>query len=55
MIQRQLPGLTLIRYQHGILCSNTDITPANRGLVVETLRTIAELMIWGDQHNENFF
>jgi hypothetical protein len=23
--------------------------------VVETLRAIAELMIWGDQHNANFF
>jgi len=24
-------------------------------VVVETLRSIAELMIWGDQHNPSFF
>lgn len=28
---------------------------SNRQLVVETLRSLAELMIWGDQHDTRFF
>ncbi len=31
------------------------VTETNKDQLVEVLRTIAELMIWGDQHNENFF
>lgn len=31
------------------------VTPSNQDRVVEILRSIAELMIWGDQHDEKFF
>jgi hypothetical protein len=31
------------------------ITEQNKEQVVEILRTIAEVMIWGDQHNESLF
>ena len=30
-------------------------TEGNRELVVETLRSLAELVIWGDQHDARFF
>ena len=31
------------------------ITEVNAAAVVETLRSVAELMIWGDQHDASFF
>ena len=31
------------------------ITNGNKARVVEVLRSIAELMIWGDQHSPAFF
>ena len=40
---------------HAVLCDNALITDNNRDLVVETLRSLAELMIWGDQHEPKFF
>lgn len=40
---------------HAVLCDNALITDSNRELVVETLRSLAELMIWGDQHEPKFF
>ncbi|KAJ3432513.1 hypothetical protein M0812_21454 [Anaeramoeba flamelloides] len=42
-------------YLHGIIINNETITELNSKLLVETLREISELMIWGDQHNERFF
>lgn len=48
-------SLTELRRLHGVLCDNALITDRNRDLVVETLRSLAELMIWGDQHEPKFF
>ncbi len=48
-------SLTELKRLHGVLCDNTLITDRNRDLVVETLRSLAELMIWGDQHEPKFF
>ncbi|KAJ6244002.1 hypothetical protein M0813_21260 [Anaeramoeba flamelloides] len=42
-------------YLNGIIIDNETITELNSKLLVETLREISELMIWGDQHNERFF
>jgi hypothetical protein len=43
------------RFLHGQLVKNQEVTPSNEGLVVETLRTLSELMIYGDKHSEQFF
>lgn len=43
------------RYLYGQLVKNPVVTETNKDHIVEVLRSIAELMIWGDQHNENFF
>lgn len=37
------------------LTKHAVITESNRDQVVEILRAVAELMIWGDQHNSSFF
>jgi hypothetical protein len=44
-----------LRAHCAVLKNNTDINFQNEKLVVETLRKLAELMVWGDQHNEAFF
>ncbi|KAK9796324.1 hypothetical protein WJX73_003927 [Symbiochloris irregularis] len=44
-----------LRHLHDTLIRNANVTDANRDVVVETLRSIAELMIWGDQHEPRFF
>jgi protein CLEC16A len=33
----------------------TAVTERNRDMVVESLRTVAELLIWGDKHDPAFF
>ncbi|ETO13974.1 hypothetical protein RFI_23394, partial [Reticulomyxa filosa] len=43
------------RYQCSILEKNPVVDEKNKPLIIETLRQIAELMIWGDQNNDNFF
>ncbi|ETO20786.1 protein CLEC16A [Reticulomyxa filosa] len=42
-------------YQCSILEKNPTVNEKNKPLIIETLRQIAELMIWGDQNNDNFF
>lgn len=48
-------SLENLRYLHSQLEKNPVVTEGNKDHLVEVLRTIAELMIWGDQHNTNFF
>ncbi|KAG2445623.1 hypothetical protein HXX76_000233 [Chlamydomonas incerta] len=38
-----------------VLNKNQVVTEANRALVVETIRSIAEFMIWGDQNEPRIF
>ncbi len=42
-------------FLHEVLDSNAKVHPGNKDTVVEALRSIAELMIWGDQHDASFF
>ncbi|KAI9578352.1 hypothetical protein GQX74_014223 [Glossina fuscipes] len=34
---------------------NTTVSESNRGLLTESLRSIAEVLIWGDQHDSSVF
>lgn len=43
-----------LRHLHDTLVTNPVITDVNRDAVVEALRSIAELMVWGDQHDPKF-
>ena len=40
---------------HSNLMKNIKIHPKNEKIVIELLRQIAEVMIWGDQHEPKFF
>lgn len=44
-----------LRDQYAALARNPVVTEANRAVVVETIRSIAEYMIWGDQNEPRIF
>eukprot|EP00192_Tetraselmis_astigmatica_P009267 CAMPEP_0117665702 /NCGR_PEP_ID=MMETSP0804-20121206/9962_1 /TAXON_ID=1074897 /ORGANISM="Tetraselmis astigmatica, Strain CCMP880" /LENGTH=845 /DNA_ID=CAMNT_0005473155 /DNA_START=342 /DNA_END=2879 /DNA_ORIENTATION=+ len=48
-------SLEELAHLHSTLLTHKDVTEHNKGVVVETLRAIAELMIWGDQHEPRVF
>lgn len=43
------------RALHRVLVANPKVTDANKSLLVETLRSIAEILIWGDQNDNRVF
>ena len=57
--RKPCPDLTLyalfFRYLHGVVCKNPTVTEQNRALLVETLRSISEILIWGDQNDSSVF
>lgn len=44
-----------LRYLYNVLSKNQVVQESNRGLLVETLRSIAEILIWGDQNDSSVF
>ncbi|EDV93494.1 protein CLEC16A homolog [Drosophila grimshawi] len=48
-------SLEHLKYLYSILEKNTTVSESNRGLLVESLRCIAEILIWGDQHDTLVF
>lgn len=47
--------LFVCRYLYTVLSKNQNISESNRSLLVETLRSIAEILIWGDQNDSSVF
>jgi protein CLEC16A len=43
------------RYLHAVLGKNAVVTERNRNLLVESIRSIAEILIWGDQNDAKVF
>uniref|UniRef100_A0A914X1A1 Protein CLEC16A n=1 Tax=Plectus sambesii TaxID=2011161 RepID=A0A914X1A1_9BILA len=48
-------SLEYLKYLHGLLLKNEKVTEQNRTLLVEALRSIAEILIWGDQNDSTVF
>ncbi|KAL1130694.1 hypothetical protein AAG570_011935 [Ranatra chinensis] len=48
-------SLEHLKYLHNVLSKNQIVSENNRGLLVETLRSIAEILIWGDQNDSSVF
>uniref|UniRef100_A0A803XYV1 C-type lectin domain containing 16A n=1 Tax=Meleagris gallopavo TaxID=9103 RepID=A0A803XYV1_MELGA len=42
-------------YMYHVLTKNTTVTDHNRNLLVETIRSITEILIWGDQNDSSVF
>ena len=47
--------LSLFRYLYSVLQRNPIVFDVNRDLLIETLRSISEILIWGDQHDSSVF
>ena len=43
------------RYHYTVIERNPAVTEANKKLLVETFRSIAEILIWGDQNDSSVF
>ncbi|XP_076446550.1 protein CLEC16A-like isoform X2 [Babylonia areolata] len=48
-------SLEHLKYLYNLLCKNQQVTEQNRSLLVETLRSISEILIWGDQNDSSVF
>lgn len=48
-------SLDHLKYLHNVLERNQTVSENNRGLLVESLRCIAEILIWGDQNDSTVF
>ncbi|RXG70126.1 Protein CLEC16A [Armadillidium vulgare] len=48
-------SLEHLRYLYTVLSKNQTVQDSNRSLLVETLRSIAEILIWGDQNDSSVF
>nr|CAD7455165.1 unnamed protein product [Timema tahoe] len=46
-------SLEHLKYLYNVLSKNQVVSENNRGLLVETLRSIAEILIWGDQNDSS--
>ncbi|CAF3176464.1 unnamed protein product [Rotaria sp. Silwood2] len=44
-----------LKYLCGVLNRNPIVSDANRDLLIETLRCISEILIWGDQNDSSVF
>ncbi|CAL2037595.1 unnamed protein product [Caenorhabditis brenneri] len=48
-------SLEYLKYLQGILTKNEKVTENNKKILVEALRAIAEILIWGDQNDASVF
>ncbi len=48
-------SLDNLKYLFGILNKNQTVTENNKDLLIETLRSISEILIWGDQNDSTVF
>ena len=48
-------NFSFLRYLYNLLEKNQIVNDNNRTLLVETLRRIAEILIWGDQNDSTVF
>nr|XP_002127555.2 protein CLEC16A-like isoform X1 [Ciona intestinalis] len=48
-------SLEHLKYLHHVLTKNQTVTESNKSLIVEALRSMAEILIWGDQNDSSVF
>uniref|UniRef100_A0A7N6AHR9 C-type lectin domain containing 16A n=1 Tax=Anabas testudineus TaxID=64144 RepID=A0A7N6AHR9_ANATE len=52
---KNIHSLDHLKYVYSVLTKNTTVTDHNRNLLVETIRSITEILIWGDQNDSSVF
>ena len=48
-------SLDNLKYLYVVLNKNQIVTEQNKDLLIETLRSISEILIWGDQNDSSVF
>ena len=48
-------SLENLKYLYAVLNKNQIVTENNKDLLIETLRSISEILIWGDQNDSSVF
>jgi len=48
-------SLEHLKYLYTVLSKNQTVTQSNKELLVETMRSISEILIWGDQNDSSVF
>ncbi|XP_062508801.1 protein CLEC16A-like isoform X2 [Corticium candelabrum] len=48
-------SLDHLKYLHTVLGRNSVVTERNKSLLVESIRSVAEILIWGDQNDAKVF
>lgn len=48
-------SLDNLKYLYSVLNKNQTVTENNKDLLIETLRSISEILIWGDQNDSSVF
>ncbi|XP_055366602.1 protein CLEC16A isoform X2 [Betta splendens] len=52
---KNIHSLDHLKHVYNVLTKNTTVTDHNRNLLVETIRSITEILIWGDQNDSSVF
>ncbi|XP_056263893.1 protein CLEC16A [Pseudoliparis swirei] len=52
---KNIHSLDHLKYMYHVLTKNTTVSDHNRNLLVETIRSITEILIWGDQNDSSVF
>ncbi|CAL8305414.1 unnamed protein product [Merluccius merluccius] len=52
---KNIHSLDHLKYMYHVLTKNTTVTDHNRNLLVESIRSITEILIWGDQNDSSVF
>uniref|UniRef100_A0A914C4R6 FPL domain-containing protein n=1 Tax=Acrobeloides nanus TaxID=290746 RepID=A0A914C4R6_9BILA len=52
---KNIHNVEYLKYLHGILLKNEKITESNKALIIEAIRLITEILIWGDQNDTSVF
>ncbi|KAF6024766.1 CLEC16A [Bugula neritina] len=52
---KNVHSLENLKYLYNVLLRHQTVTESNRALLVETLRSISEILIWGDQNDSTVF
>ncbi|CAG2111581.1 unnamed protein product [Medioppia subpectinata] len=48
-------SLEQLKYLYNVMAKNQTVSEQNKTLLVETLRSVAEILIWGDQNDSTVF
>ncbi|KAE9555667.1 hypothetical protein FO519_001138 [Halicephalobus sp. NKZ332] len=52
---KSIHSIEYLKYLHGVLYKNRQVNDGNKEVVIEALRLLAEVLVWGDQNETSIF